>query len=181
MAIPAVGWLIALTAVVHATPVSPVRPVSTYSIVARDTTTGDLGVAVQSHWFSVGGLVPWARAGVGAVATQSMVDPSYGHLGLALMAAGRSAEDALRGLLAADAHANIRQVGMVDAKGSAAAHTGENCIAEASHRVGKGYTVQANLMGPDNVPAAPPFPVYVLLTGFTIPGIFSLSQEHRAV
>ena len=126
----------------------------TYSIVARDPATGDLGVAVQSHWFSVGSLVTWARAGVGVVATQSMVDPSYGPLGLELMAAGRNADAALRGLLEADARADIRQVGMVDATGRAAAHTGANCIAEAGHRVGNGYAVQANLMGPATVPAA---------------------------
>ena len=137
-----------------AAPASPVRPVSTYSIVARDAETGELGVAVQSHWFSVGALVPWARAGVGAVATQSLVDPSYGPLGLELMAAGKDAATALAGLLAADAHADLRQVGMVDAGGHAAAHTGARCIPEAGHRVGEGYAVQANLMGPATVPEA---------------------------
>jgi uncharacterized Ntn-hydrolase superfamily protein len=133
---------------------SPLRPVSTYSIVARDRDTGELGVAVQSHWFSVGSVVPWARAGVGAVATQSMVDPSYGPLGLDLMAAGRSAEAALNGLLIADSHPEIRQVAMVDAEGRVAAHTGDRCIPEAGHYVGEGYSVQANLMGPSGVPEA---------------------------
>ena len=146
---------IALTAV--AAPVSrisPVRPVSTYSIVARDPVTGDMGVAVQSHWFSVGAVVPWARSGVGAVATQSMVDPSYGPLGLELMAAGRGAEATLAALLLADEHSDIRQVGMVDAKGIAVSHTGDRCIEAAGHVVGDGFAVQANLMGPDTVPAA---------------------------
>jgi len=134
--------------------VSPVRPVSTYSIVARDPVTGDLGVAVQSHWFSVGALVPWARAGVGAVATQSMVEASYGPKGLDLMAAGQGAIPVLSNLLEQDPHADIRQVAMVDAGGSAAVHTGGRCIGEAGHHLGQGYSVQANLMGPATVPDA---------------------------
>src|SRR5262244_142180 len=81
---------------------APSRPVHTYSIVARDPATGDMGVAVQSHWFSVGSVVPWAEAGVGVVATQSVVDPSYGPLGLAFMRAGRPAPEVLGALLAAD-------------------------------------------------------------------------------
>jgi len=124
----------------------PLRPVHTYSIVARDPATGELGVAVQSHWFSVGPVVPWAEAGVGAVATQSFVDSSYGPLGLALMRAGRSAPEALRGLLAADDGRDVRQVAMVDAQGRVAAHTGRKCIAAAGHLVGANYSVQANLM-----------------------------------
>lgn len=127
------------------------RPVHTFSIVARDPATGDLGVAVQSHWFSVGGVVPWAEAGVGAVATQSIVEPSYGPLGLALMRAGKSAPEALKALLAADAGADVRQVAMVDARGGSAAHTGEHCIQMAGHVVGKGYTTEANLMEKDTV------------------------------
>src|SRR5687767_9327430 len=103
---------------------SPVRPVATYSIVARDPATGDMGVAVQSHWFSVGAVVPWAEAGVGAVATQSFVEPSYGPLGLALMRAGKSAPEALAALLAADDKRAVRQVGMVDVKGGVATFTG---------------------------------------------------------
>src|SRR3990172_9360202 len=94
------------------------RPVSTYSIVARDPATGQLGVAVQSHWFSVGPIVPWAEAGVGAIATQSFVDPSYGALGLELLKAGRTAEETLRGLVSADAHPEVRQVAIIDAKGN---------------------------------------------------------------
>jgi uncharacterized Ntn-hydrolase superfamily protein len=125
---------------------SPVRPVATYSIVARDAATGELGVAVQSHWFSVGSMVPWAEAGVGAVATQSFVDPSYGPLGLALMRAGRSAPDALGALLAGDAQRDVRQVGMVDAQGRVATHTGALCIPAAGGQAGREYVVQANLM-----------------------------------
>lgn len=123
-----------------------VRPVHTYSIVARDAATGELGVAVQSHWFSVGSVVPWAEAGVGAVATQSFVDPSYGKLGLDLMRAGRSAPDALKALLAGDDGRDVRQVAMIDARGRVLAHTGAKNIQAAGHAVGEGYSVQANLM-----------------------------------
>jgi uncharacterized Ntn-hydrolase superfamily protein len=129
----------------------PVRPVSTYSIVARDASTGEMGVAVQSHWFSVGPLVPWAEAGVGAVATQSFVDPSYGPLGLALMKTGKTAPEALKALLAGDAQREVRQVGMVDAKGNVATHTGKMDIPAAGGQSGKGYVVQANLMEKDTV------------------------------
>ncbi|MGH7477635.1 MAG: DUF1028 domain-containing protein [Longimicrobiales bacterium] len=128
------------------------RPVNTYSIVARDSVTGELGVAVQSHWFSVGSLVPWAEAGVGAVATQSFVDPSYGPLGLELMRAGKTATQALAALLAADPNTAVRQVAMVDAHGDVAAHTGSQAIEGAGHLAGAGYTVQANLMLSDTVP-----------------------------
>jgi len=124
----------------------PVRPVATYSIVARDSATGELGVAVQSHWFSVGAVVPWAEAGVGAVATQSFIDPSYGALGLDLMRAGKSAPEALAALLAADAQRDVRQVGMVDARGRVARHTGRLCIPAAGDQAGAQYVVQANLM-----------------------------------
>ena len=127
------------------------RPVHTYSIVARDQVTGDFGVAVQSHWFSVGPIVPWARAGVGAVATQSLVLVSYGPLGLDLMEEGRSASETLDMLVSDDAHAAVRQVAMIDAAGNAAAHTGDSCIAHASHHVGDGYSVQANMMLSDRV------------------------------
>jgi uncharacterized Ntn-hydrolase superfamily protein len=129
-----------------AVPRAPQRPVHTYSIVARDPVSGDLGVAVQSHWFSVGSLVPWAEPGVGAVATQSFVDPSYGPLGLGLMRAKKSAPDALKALLAADADREVRQVAMVDAKGRVAVHTGSKCISAAGHEAGEGFSVQANLM-----------------------------------
>jgi uncharacterized Ntn-hydrolase superfamily protein len=125
---------------------SPLRPVHTYSIVARDPKTGELGVAVQSHWFSVGSMVIWAEAGVGAVATQSFVNPAYGPEGLALMGKGLSAPEALRRLLKDDEESAVRQVAMVDARGNAAAHTGSLCIPAAGHHQGEGYTVQANLM-----------------------------------
>lgn len=125
--------------------------VHTFSIVARDPATGQLGVAVQSHWFSVGSIVSWAESGVGAVATQSFVDPAYGPLGLALMKAGKTPEEALRALLSADAQAEVRQVAMVDAAGRVAAHTGANSIAAAGHRLGDAYSVQANLMRSESV------------------------------
>ena len=127
------------------------RPVHTFSIVARDSVTGELGVAVQSHWFSVGPLVPWAEAGVGAVATQSFVDPAYGPLGLELMRAGKTARQSLDGLLAADGAKDVRQVAMVDAKGTVAAHTGAKCIPAAGHIEGEQFTVEANLMLNDKV------------------------------
>lgn len=129
----------------------PLRPVTTYSIVARDPATGELGVAVQSHWFGVGAIVAFAEAGVGAVATQSFVDPSYGPLGLELMRAGRTAPEALAGLLEADPHPDVRQVAMIDDSGRVAAHTGENAIIAAGHHVGEGYSVQANLMERETV------------------------------
>ena len=129
----------------------PLRPVHTYSIVARDPETGELGVAVQSHWFSVGQVVPWAEAGVGAVATQSFVDPSYGKLGLDLMRAGRSAPDALKALLAGDEGREVRQVAMIDAQGRVDAWTGSKDIQAAGHTIGKNYSVQANLMLNDRV------------------------------
>jgi uncharacterized Ntn-hydrolase superfamily protein len=122
------------------------RPVHTYSIVARDQESGQLGVAVQSHYFSVGSIVTWAEAGVGAVATQSFADPAYGKLGLDLMRAQRTAPDTLAGLVASDSMSAVRQVGMVDAEGRAAAHTGALAIAEAGHILGDGFTVQANMM-----------------------------------
>jgi uncharacterized Ntn-hydrolase superfamily protein len=120
--------------------------VATYSIVAHDAETGQLGVAVQSHWFSVGSIVPWAEAGVGAVATQSFVEPSYGPLGLELMASGRSAQQALDALVSTDEGAPVRQVAFVDATGRVAVHTGDRTIEEAGHRTGDGYSVQANMM-----------------------------------
>jgi uncharacterized Ntn-hydrolase superfamily protein len=129
----------------------PFRPVHTFSIVARDPNTGELGVAVQSHWFSVGPIVAWAEAGVGAVATQSFVDPSYGKLGLDLMRAGKSAPDALKSLTAGDEGREVRQVAMIDAQGRVDAWTGKNDIQAAGHIIGKNYSVQANLMLSDKV------------------------------
>lgn len=118
----------------------------TFSIVARDALTGQMGVAVQSHAFSVGSLVTWGEAGVGVVATQAMVDPSYGPLGLELMRIGRTPAQALSGLLAADSAQEIRQVAMLDCRGNVAAHTGSRCIACAGHETGEGFSVQANMM-----------------------------------
>ncbi len=129
----------------------PVWPVTTYSIVARDSATGQFGVAVQSHWFSVGSVVPWVRAGVGAVATQSLTEVSYGPLGLELMQAGKNAEQTLNGLLATDENPEWRQVGMIDAQGNRAVHTGKHCIREAGHVIGEDFIVMANLMEKNTV------------------------------
>jgi uncharacterized Ntn-hydrolase superfamily protein len=147
------------------------RPVHTFSIVARDPATGQIGVAVQSHWFAVGQIVPWAEAGVGAVATQSFVDPSYGKLGLDLLRAGKSAPDALRALLGGDGACEVRQVGIIDASGVVATFTGSrdiiaaggiaanatasanvNCgAAGGTLGVGRDFAVQANLMSNDQI------------------------------
>jgi uncharacterized Ntn-hydrolase superfamily protein len=144
---------------------------ATYSIVARDPQTGQIGVAVQSHWFAVGQIVPWAEAGVGAVATQSFVDPSYGKLGLDLLRAGKSAPDALRALLGGDASCEVRQVAFIDASGNVASFTGARDIVAAGSiasgspspqriqcgsaggtlHVGRDFAVQANLMANDKV------------------------------
>lgn len=124
----------------------PLRPVATYSIVARDSVTGEIGVAVQSHWFSVGSIVTWAEAGVGAVATQSFVDPRYGPLGLELMRLGRTAPEALRALVTSDADSAVRQVAMIDAQGRVASFTGARAIRAAGNLTGRQYSVQANLM-----------------------------------
>lgn len=119
---------------------------ATFSIVARDSATGDIGVAVQSHYFAVGPIVPWAEPGVGAVATQSLVEVSYGPRGLQMMRDGRSAPKALDELLSQDQYRDVRQVAMIDAEGNVAAHTGDKCIPDAGHRIGGQYSVQANLM-----------------------------------
>ena len=118
----------------------------TYSIVARDERTGELGVAVQSHWFSVGSVVTWAEGGVGAVATQSFAEPAYGPRGLALMRLGVEPRTALEALLAADDERARRQVAFVDGSGRVAVHTGERSIADAGHAGADGVSVQANLM-----------------------------------
>src|SRR6185503_4476443 len=132
-------------------PAKPLRPVHTFSIVARDPATGELGVAVQSHWFSVGSIVAWAEAGVGAVATQSFVDPSYGKNGLEMMRSGKSAPDTLKELLGKDDGREVRQVAMIDAQGRVEAWTGRNDIQAAGHIVGTNFSVQANLMLNDKV------------------------------
>jgi uncharacterized Ntn-hydrolase superfamily protein len=154
-----IGMILALAvscAASAATPstAKPSMPVATFSIVARDPATGELGVAVQSHWFSVGSVVPWAEAGVGAVATQSFVEPSYGPKGLALMKQGVAPKEALAQLLAADAQRDVRQVAFVDAKARVAVHTGAKCIPGAGQHAGDGYTTEANLMLTNEVPDA---------------------------
>ena len=126
----------------------------TYSIVARDPETGELGAAVQSHWFAVGSLCTWARPGVGAVATQSVVEPAYGPNALDRLAEGDGAADALGELLAADPLAAVRQVAVVDAEGEVAVHTGADCIPCAGDVHGPHWSCQANMMATDRVPAA---------------------------
>ena len=118
----------------------------TFSIVARDPETGQMGVAVQSHWFSTGSLVTWGEAGVGVVATQSMVEVSYGPLGLEGMRQGNSPRQVLDDLLAKDEGRELRQVAMVNSNGLVAAHTGARCIAEAGHEIGEQFSAQANMM-----------------------------------
>lgn len=122
------------------------RLVPTYSIIAIDKERGEMGVAVQSHWFSVGSIVAWAEAGVGVVATQSIVEVSYGPLGLDLMRRGLTANQALKALLSVDKNPEVRQVAMLDKNGNVAAHTGSKCIPEAGHIVGEGFSAQANLV-----------------------------------
>lgn len=123
----------------------------TYSIVARDKETGEFGVAVQSHFFQVGPVVPWALAGVGAIATQSNVNISFGPVGIEYLRAGYNAQQTLRALLAGDTDPEGRQVAIVDAAGNVAVHTGPKCIPAAGHRMGEGFSCQANLMERDTV------------------------------
>jgi uncharacterized Ntn-hydrolase superfamily protein len=126
----------------------------TYSIVAFDPTTGEHGAAVHSHWFSVGSLCIWARPGIGAVATQSVVEPAHGPHGLDRLAAGDAGEAALAAVLAADDLAAVRQVGIVDAAGRVAVHTGAECIECAGDATGEHVSAQANMMARDTVPRA---------------------------
>lgn len=127
----------------------------TFSIVARDAASGDLGVAVASKFLAVGSVVPWAQAGAGALATQALANMGYGPRGLALLAAGAPAEQALAALLADDEQREQRQVGLVDARGGAAAHTGAACLDWAGHVLGEGFTVQGNILaGPQVVERA---------------------------
>lgn len=125
--------------------------VHTFSIVARDEQTGEMAVGVQSHWFSVGTAVPWAEAGVGAVATQSFVDKSYGPKALALLKQGLAPQQALDSLTKADPGREVRQVAIIDTKGNVAAHTGKNCIQVAKHIKGVNFSVQSNMMLGDSV------------------------------
>ena len=123
----------------------------TYSIVAKDANTGEMAVGVQSHWFSVGTLVSWGKSGVGVVATQSFVNPSYGPNGIELMENGVSAEEALKNLTDKDEGRDFRQAAMLDVNGSVNAFTGEKCIESAGHFVGENFSVQANMMLNDEV------------------------------
>lgn len=130
------------------------RPHGTYSIVALDPGTGELGAAVQSHWFSVGSLCTWARPGIGAVATQSVVEPAHGPHALDRLQGGDDAATALASVLATDGLARVRQVGVVDAAGRVAVHTGADCIREAGHALGEHWSCQANMMARATVPDA---------------------------
>jgi uncharacterized Ntn-hydrolase superfamily protein len=123
----------------------------TYSIVARDTATGEMGVAVQSHWYSVGTIVSWGEAGVGVIATQSFVNPSFGPRGLALLKEGLTAEQVLNLMIESDEGRDVRQLAILDSKGNAASYTGKNCIDAAGNLVGDNYSVQANMMLNDKV------------------------------
>jgi uncharacterized Ntn-hydrolase superfamily protein len=118
----------------------------TYSIVARDPQSGRFGIAVQSHYLGVGPVVPWLEAGVGGVATQASVNIAFGPIGLELLRSGLTAEQTVAALLAGDTSPEIRQLGVVDAEGRAAAHTGTDCIPAAGHLVRDGFTVQGNLL-----------------------------------
>jgi uncharacterized Ntn-hydrolase superfamily protein len=141
------GAMALLFAGCAAAPVQQAPPlVATYSIVAFDPATGDLGVAVQSKFFGVGSVVPWAKAEVGAVATQSYANTDYGPRGLAELARGHSPETVIAKLTQADANQAVRQVGMVDARGRAAAFTGERCHGWAGHLMGTNFTAQGNLL-----------------------------------
>lgn len=123
----------------------------TYSIVALDKKTGDMGVAVQSHWFSVGTLVSWGEAGVGVVATQSFINPAFGPDGLNLLKEGNSAKEALRILINGDEGRNVRQLAILDRNGISAAYTGSRCVPFAGQIVGENYSVQANMMKSETV------------------------------
>ena len=122
------------------------RPVHTYSILAVDREAGEIGVAVQSPWFSVGTTVPWAEAGIGAVATQSFANLSFGPRGLELLRRGKSPGQVVEDLLRSDPAREMRQLAVIDRQGNAAAYTGSRCIAEAGHLIGENFSVQANLM-----------------------------------
>jgi uncharacterized Ntn-hydrolase superfamily protein len=138
-----------------------IRPCHTYSVAALDPEAGQMGAAVQSHWFSVGSVVPWAEPGAGIVVTQSFANLSFGPRGLALLRQGRAAAEVLEALLAEDPGRELRQAAVLDARGGAAAHTGARCVQEAGHRVGRlpsgglqagaAYSVQANMMASPEV------------------------------
>jgi len=126
------------------------KVVSTYSIIVVCKKTGEMGAAVQSHWFSVGSVVPWAEPGVGVLATQSIAEVSYGLIGLTLMKRGKTPEQALKALLTIDPQRELGQVAMINVEGEVAVHTDSKCIRAAGHYVGDGFSVQANLVRSEN-------------------------------
>ncbi len=140
------SFLLLSAAILQAKKINSSPLANTFSIVAVDSKTGDIGVAVQSHWFSVGSIVSWAEAGVGAVATQSLVNPAFGGQGLKLLKEGRSPKEALEIMIKSDDGRDFRQVAVINAKGEAAAFTGTKCIADADHITGRNFSVQANMM-----------------------------------
>jgi len=142
-------WALLVPVACRSTPSEPV--VATFSIVARDAKTGDLGIAVASKFLAVGAVVPWAKAGVGAIATQSHANVAYGPDGLALLAAGKTAQEAIAVLTRADGRRNFRQAGIVDAQGNTATFTGERCFAWAGGKTGEGWAAQGNILTGDGV------------------------------
>lgn len=147
-------WIITLSIIIANKGYSQVYKdqfVHTFSIVARDSKTGEMAVAVQSHWFAVGTSVAWGRSGVGVVATQSFINPAYGPEGLDLMEKGMSAGNALKVLINKDEGRNVRQVAMLDVHGNVSAYTGKNCIVYADDITGDNFSVQANMMLTDKV------------------------------
>jgi len=153
-AVLALGLLAALALATDQTPRATEPNVNTFSIVAHDPASGDFGVAVQSKYFGVGSVVPWAKAGVGAVATQARVKVGFGPEGLRLMETGKSSRETLEAMLATDPLRASRQVALIDAKGQPAVHTGDECFAWAGHRVGRHFTVQGNLLAGEGVVTA---------------------------
>ncbi|MFN8238958.1 MAG: DUF1028 domain-containing protein [Chitinophagales bacterium] len=146
---------IGMSMLLQAKPVFHQEPFAhTFSIVARDEKTGEMAVGVQSHWFSVGSVVPWAEAGVGAIATQSFVNVSFGIRGLELLKQGKTPQEVLDSLLSDDAGREVRQVAIIDTLGRVATHTGKNCIQFADHKNGQNFSVQANMMLTNKVVSA---------------------------
>lgn len=152
--IPILILTLLLSIVVGAQEVYKNQFAHTFSIVARDTVTGEMAVGVQSHWFSVGTLVPWGKSGVGVVATQSFVNPAFGPEGLKLMKSGKKADEALQKLISEDEGRDYRQVAFLDVHGNVSAYTGSKCIESAFHIVGDNFSVQANMMLNDKVVTA---------------------------
>jgi len=129
-------------------------PVATFSIVARDPDTGELGVAVQSKFVAVGSVVPWAKAGVGAIATQAWANTRYGPVGLELLSTGKTPGEVIAFLTEADPRRKQRQVGIIAVDGNGSSHTGAGCLDWAGHKTGKHYAVQGNILaGPEVVDA----------------------------